>query len=362
MALDLIREHIRGLDPYKPIIPLKVLSEQMGQPIERLIKLDANENPYGMPPSALKRLANLRYGHIYPDPESRQIRQRLSEYLQLPFENILVGAGADELIDLIARLTMDPGDKVIDCPPTFGFYVAIAQINNLCYVPIHRNKDFSLNVEEIKSAAKNGAKLIFLANPNNPDGSLIPLKTIKMLLDLPLLVVIDEAYIEFSPPNSSFVQEVLHRDNLIVLRTFSKWGGLAGLRLGYGVFPAKIVQQILKIKQPYNVSEAASEAGLGALEDLELLNQRSAWIIGERQRLFNALLEFDWLSPYPTQANFILTRVVDRDAQQLKLNLANKGILIRYFNKPGLEDHVRFSIGTSEQTDRLIAALKELET
>jgi histidinol-phosphate aminotransferase len=200
-----------------------------------------------------------------------------------------------------------------------------------------------------------------LANPNNPDGSLIPLKTLKMLLDLPLLVVIDEAYIEFAPPNSSLIQEVLNRENLIVLRTFSKWGGLAGLRLGYGVFPAPIVQQILKIKQPYNVSEAASEAGLGALEDLELLNQRLGWIIEERNRLFNALLELDWLSPYPTQANFILTRVIDRDAQKLKFDLASKGILIRYFNKPDLKDHVRFSIGKPEQTDRLIEALKELE-
>ena len=361
MALDFIRDHISDLDPYKPIIPLKVLSAQMGLPIDQLTKLDANENPYGMPPSAQKRLANLRYGHIYPDPESRQIRQKLSEYLQVPFENILVGAGADELIDLIARLVMNPGDQVIDCPPTFGFYVAIAQINDLSYVPINRNMDFSIKMDEIKSAVKKGAKLIFLANPNNPDGGLIPINKLKMLLDLPLLVVIDEAYIEFAPQNSSLTKKVLNRDNLIVLRTFSKWGGLAGLRLGYGIFPAPLVQQILKIKQPYNVSEAASEAGLGALEDLELLNQRLGWIIDERKRLFNALLEFDWLSPYPTQANFILTRVIDRDAQQIKLNLASKGILIRYFKKTGLEDHVRFSIGKPEQTDLVIEALKELD-
>lgn len=361
MTTDMIREHIRGLDPYQPIIPLKVLSEQMGQPIENLIKLDANENPYGMPPSAQKRLAELRYGHIYPDPESRQIRQKLAEVLHIPFQNILVGAGADELIDLIARLTMNPGDKIIDCPPTFGFYVAVAQINNLSYIPINRHIDFSLNVDKIKRAVENGAKLIFLANPNNPDGSIIPEKTLEMLLDLPLLVVIDEAYIEFAPPHTSFIQEVLNRDNLIVLRTFSKWGGLAGLRLGYGVFPEPIAQQIFKIKQPYNVSEAASEAGLGALEDLELLSQRLNSIIAERQRLFNALLQFNWLSSYPTHANFILCRVIGRDAHKLKADLAHKGILIRYFNKPGLEDHIRISVGKPEHTDRLIAALKEVE-
>lgn len=360
MIDDRIRQHILDLEPYEPIIPLDVLSEQMGLPIESLVKLDANENPYGMPPKAKERLANLVYGHIYPDPESRQLRDKLSQVFTMPVENILAGAGADELIDLIVRLTMDPGDALINCPPTFGFYDAVAQVNNLNIINIRRNQDFSVDIAEIKKAADSGAKLIFLANPNNPDGSILSKDELGKLLDLPLLVVIDEAYIEFAPKGTSLYRDVLTRDNLIVLRTFSKWGGLAGLRLGYGFFPEALLQQLMKIKQPYNVSVAASEAGLGALEDLELLNLRTDWILAERSRLFSALKTFDWISPYPTQSNFILCRIKGRDAAELKANLAKQGILIRYFNKKGLEDHVRFSVGKPVDTDKLLSALKEI--
>ena len=355
-----IRQHILDLEPYEPIIPLDVLSEKLRMPIDTLVKLDANENPYGMPPKAKERLANLAYGHIYPDPESRQLREKLSQVFSMPVKNILAGAGADELIDLIVRLTMDPGDALINCPPTFGFYDAVAQVNDLNIININRNRDFSVDIDEVTQAANSGAKLIFLANPNNPDGSMLSKNDLDRILDLPLLVVIDEAYIEFAPKGSSLYREVLTRDNLIVLRTFSKWGGLAGLRLGYGFFPEILLQQLMKIKQPYNVSVAASEAGIGALEDLELLNLRVDWILAERSRLFSALEDFEWISPYPTQSNFILCRIQGRDAAELQTNLAKQGILIRYFRKKGLEDHVRFSVGKPEDIDKLLSALKEL--
>ena len=355
-----IRQHILDLEPYEPIIPLDVLSKKLEIPIEKLVKLDANENPYGMPPKAKERLANLAYGHIYPDPESRQLREKLSQVFTMPVKNILAGAGADELIDLIVRLTMDPGDALINCPPTFGFYDAVAQVNDLRIVNIQRNRDFTLDIAEITKAANSGAKLIFLANPNNPDGGMLSRNDLEKILDLPLLVVIDEAYIEFAPKGTSLYREVLTRDNLIVLRTFSKWGGLAGMRLGYGFFPEFLLQQLMKIKQPYNVSVAASEAGIGALEDLELLNLRTDWILAERSRLFSALETLEWISPYPTQSNFILCRIKDRDAAELQANLAKQGILIRYFRKKGLEDHVRFSVGKPEDTDKLLSTLKEL--
>ena len=360
MIDDRIRRHILDLEPYEPIIPLDVLSKKMGVPIETLVKLDANENPYGMPPRATERLANLEYGHIYPDPESRQLREKLSQVFNMPIENILAGAGADELIDLIVRLTMDPGDKLINCPPTFGFYDAVAQVNDLQIINIRRNLDFSINIPKIMEAAQAGAKIIFLANPNNPDGSILAKSDLNKLLNLPLIVVIDEAYVEFAPQGTSLYREVLKRDNLIVLRTFSKWGGLAGMRLGYGFFPKDLLQQLMKIKQPYNVSLGASEAGLGALEDIELLNMRKDWILAERSRLFTGLKSFNWISPYPTQSNFILCRIIGQDAAELKENLADRGILIRYFRKKGLEDHVRFSVGKPQDTDKLLDALKEL--
>jgi len=256
---------------------------------------------------------------------------------------------------------MDPGDKIINCPPTFGFYETVAQVNNLEIRSIGRKPDFSLDFSKIERAVNQGANLIFLANPNNPDGGLIDPDLLDKILSLPTLVVIDEAYIEFAKPYGSLISEVLRRDNLIVLRTFSKWGGLAGLRVGYGVFPTALAEEIMKIKPPYNVSVAASEAGLGALEDLALLNVRLDRIIQERERLMQGLTQLEYLSPYPSFANFILCKVLMGDAEQLKRNLSEQGILIRYFNKPGLQDHVRFSIGTPQDTDRLLAALEALK-
>ncbi len=360
MVDKFIREHIQSIDPYQPIIPLDVLSAQLGIPLEKLVKLDANENPYGMAPASKRRLADLSFGHIYPDPESRFLRQGLSEFLQVPIENIIVGSGADELIDLIMRVTMEPGDKLINCPPTFGFYDADAQVNNLEIVNIKRKSDFSLDFSGIEKAVSQGAKLFFLANPNNPDGGVLPPEQLLQILSMPLLVVLDEAYVEFAKPYESWIPEVLQRDNLIVLRTFSKWGCLAGLRLGYGVFPRFLADAIMKIKPPYNVSVAAEQAGLGALEDADVLNARLAEIIKERERLMSGLRQFSFLEPYPSQANFILCQVIRGDAKQLKEDLTKKGILIRYFNKPGLEDHVRFSIGKPEDTDQLLAALEVL--
>ena len=354
------RKHIQSINPYEPIIPLDVLSKQLEIPIKDLIKLDANENPYGMPPSSKERLANLNFGHIYPDPESRFLREALSKTLAVPYDNILLGAGADELIDLIMRLTMEPGEKLINCPPTFGFYDAAAQVNDLQIVNVDRKADFSLNLEGIERAASEGAKLIFLANPNNPDGGVVPREILEKILALPLLVVLDEAYVEFAKPYQSWIPEVLRRDNLIVLRTFSKWGGLAGLRLGYGIFPQTLAAEMMKIKQPYNVSVPASQAGLGALEDIDLLNERTGLIIQERERLMAGLQRLDHLDPYPSRANFILCKVTRGNARKLKKDLTQRGILIRYFNKPGLDDHVRFSIGKPGDIDQLLEALEEL--
>jgi histidinol-phosphate aminotransferase len=355
-----IRDHINSIKPYEPIIPLDVLSDQLGIPIGELIKLDANENPYGMPPASIRRLADLSFGHIYPDPESRYLREALSAYSGVPYENILVGAGADELIDLIMRLTMAPGEKMINCPPTFGFYDADAQVNNLEILDVRRKSDFSLDIPGIEKAVSEGGKSIFLANPNNPDGGVINPEDLLKILALPVLVVLDEAYVEFASPYQSLAPEVLKRDNLIVLRTFSKWGGLAGLRLGYGFFPLTLANAIMKIKQPYNVSAAAAETGLGVLEDSLLVNKRLGLIIREREKLMAGLNQLDYLVPYPSRANFILCKVLEGSARKLKDDLTQRGILIRYFNKPGLEDHVRFSIGKPEDTERLLAALEVL--
>ncbi len=350
--------HIASLPPYTPIEPFEVLSQKVGRRPQDIIKLDANENPYGMSPRAREALANLAYGHIYPDPESRALRAALSRFTGAPAENLIAGAGADELIDLIMRVTLNPGDAILNCPPTFGMYVFDADLNNARIINVPRKADFSLDVDGILAAAQaESPKLIFLASPNNPDGSLLLSPVLQKLLALPTLIILDEAYIEFARAES-LCTCVPDYDNLIVLRTFSKLAGLAGLRVGYGAFPTWLMTTLWKAKQPYNVNVAASVAAIASLEDPDYLDWTVKTLVAERERLFHELSTFNFLTPYPSAANFILCRVNGIDAAQLKADLAQQhGIFIRYFNKPGLTDCIRISVGKPEQTDALLDAL-----
>jgi histidinol-phosphate aminotransferase len=359
-AAQLIRAHVHRMQPYEPVLPFGVLSRQLGLPVEALVKLDANENPYGPLPAVVEALAGLAGVHIYPDPESRDLRRALAAFHGVPAENLLAGAGADELIDLIMRLFLEPGDTIVICPPTFGMYVFDAEVNGAGVIAIPRNSEMGLDVDAVEAAVRaRRPKLLFLASPNNPDGSLVSRDAMQRLLALPVVLVVDEAYVEFAPPDATYIREVPARGNLIVLRTFSKWAGLAGLRVGYGAFPSALMPHLWKIKQPYNVSVAAATSARVALAHAAALEARRDKIVAERERLWAALGEIPWLRPYPSQANFILCRVVGRDAAALKRDLAQAGILIRYFNKPGLHDHIRISVGKPEHTDALLARLEE---
>jgi histidinol-phosphate aminotransferase len=202
--------------------------------------------------------------------------------------------------------------------------------------------------------------LIFIASPNNPDGSVLSTSELLQLLELPMIVVVDQAYVEFG--GDDFAPLVPQHPNLIVMRTFSKWAGLAGLRVGYGVFPAEIMGHLFKIKQPYNVNAAAQAAVLASLDDLGTLRARVRTLIAEREVLYAGLREIKALQPYPSHSNFVLNRVVGRDAGDLKAALERQGILVRYYRKPGLDDHIRISVGKPEQNVRVLAALRrELE-
>jgi histidinol-phosphate aminotransferase len=353
-----IRQHILDLPPYQPVFPLGVLSEELGIPIEKLVKLDANENPFGPLPEVKEALSEIESIHIYPDPETREIRKLLADHHSIQGESIIMGAGADELIDLIMRVVLNSGDKILNCPPTFGMYAFDATLNQANVISIPRKYDFSLDIEALIAAITEfRPKILFLANPNNPDGSTLSQDAFEKLISQEILLVMDEAYIEFARGRDSYIPQLTDHPNLIVLRTFSKWAGLAGLRIGYGVFHTDMTPILMKAKQPYNVSIAAETAAVATLKNLSKAEDRIARIIEQRSFLFDELAKIPWLNPYPSQGNFILCKVMGRSAPEVWGHLRKQGILIRYFDKPGLSDHIRISVGTEEQNQQLLNAL-----
>lgn len=354
------------MEEYTPILPFEVLSRRLGLPPDQIVKLDANENPYGPLPAVVEALAAYPYYHIYPDPQQSELREALAGYAGAPADNILPGHGADELLDYLCRLFLRPGDAVINCPPTFGMYSFDAGLAGGRVIEVWRQPGYGLDVDGIEAAAaRNGAKaaasakLLFLTSPNNPSGNWLPDDELRRLLALPLLVVLDEAYVEFADAPSRAAW-VLEHDNLVVLRTFSKAAGIAGLRLGYSICPAWLMNHLWKFKQPYNVNVAATVAGLASLRHVEQIYAVVARLKKERARLFAALAAVPYLRPCPSAANFVLCDVVGRSAWELKRSLEQQGVLVRHYDKPGLRNCIRISVGRPEQTDRLLALLHRM--
>jgi histidinol-phosphate aminotransferase len=356
---EFIRPEIVTMKGYVPIEPTEVLSQRTELPLDKVIKLDGNENPYGCSPKVYQALAKYPYYHNYPDPEQMELRMALEKYTGLSRQHIVCGMGSDELIDLILRLFLKPGDEVINCPPTFGMYPFSTDVCGGKVVDVPRTEDFALDIATIKKALTWRTKVIFIASPNNPTGNITTEQEIMELVETGKIVVVDEAYFEFS--NVTMANLVPSYPNLIVLRTFSKWAGLAGLRIGYGIFPVEIAGYLMKIKQPYNANAAAQAAVLASLADIGYLRANVARIVTERERLFGKLKELDWLRPYPSRGNFILCSLPGGKAREIWQQLRKKGIFVRYFDTPGLEDCLRISVGKPEDNDVLVKALKEVK-
>ena len=355
----LIRPELVAMKGYVPIEPTEILSQRVELPSGKVIKLDGNENPYGCSPKVYQALATYPYYHNYPDPEQRELRKALGKYTGLGCQHIVCGMGSDELIDLILRLFLKPGDEVINCPPTFGMYPFSTDVCGGRVVDVPRTEDFTLDMVGMKKALTGRTKAIFVTSPNNPTGGIVTEKEVMELVDTGKIVVVDEAYFEFS--NVTMANLVPSYPNLIVLRTFSKWAGLAGLRIGYGFFPIEIADYLMKIKQPYNANAAAQAAVLASLADIGYLRANVARIVMERERLFGKLKEVGWLKPYPSQGNFILCYLPEGKSKKIWQQLRKKGIFVRYFDTPLLKDCLRISVGRPEDTDALVKALKEVK-
>lgn len=355
---SLVRPHLLEMPGYEPVEPIDVMARRLGLTPDQISKLDGNENPYGASPKVAQHLAAYKTYHIYPDPAQRAVREAIGAYVGVDAEQIVLGTGSDEMLDFAATLFLSPGDVLVNCPPTFGVYAFLGEVFDARVVTVPRNEDFSLDLRALEDVLRSGAKLLYLASPNNPTGNLLPREQLLRILEHNVAVVIDEAYAEFS--GESAVDLVGKRCNLIIARTFSKWAGLAGIRAGYAVIPPELVETVWKVKVPYNVSVAAEQAILASLEDKDELMANVRVIIAERERMFGLLEKMPFLRPYPSAGNYILCEVRGVAARDVRDNLRRKGILIRYFDTPGLRNCVRISVGTARDTDRVIEALQEI--
>ena len=358
---DLIRPDLRQLAGYTAVEPVERLVKDgdTGQPgIESrpTVKLDANENPYGPSPRVLRAIAGSSALHVYPDAEQRNLRTALGDYVGLGAEHIVVGNGSDDILDLITRLTLEPGDRVINCTPTFGMYKFVTEVSGGVLVEVSRNDHYGLDLDAIEKSIDDRTKIVFIASPNNPTGNSSSRDEIVRLLETGLAVVVDEAYFEFS--GQTMASLVPDYDNLMVVRTFSKWAGLAGVRVGYGIFSPRIAGYINQIKQPYNVSVFAQMAALESLADRDYLMANVKAIIRERERLFGEIERLDFLRPMPSEGNYILCDVTRGDAGRLYERLKERRVFVRYYDRPNLRNCIRISVGKPEDTEALLEALR----
>ncbi len=341
---NLLRENIKRLVPYS-----SARDEFKGK---EGIFLDANENSFGSP-------LDENYNR-YPDPLQLKLKQKISELKNTPSENIFLGNGSDEAIDLLFRAFCEPAkDQVIICPPTYGMYEVSANINNVEVVKIPLIEEtFQLDTAKILSAINKSTKLIFVCCPNNPTGNGVKWQDIKTLLEnFTGIMVVDEAYIDFAS-YGGLIPELKNYSNLVILQTFSKAWGLAGLRVGMAFASPDIIMVFNKIKPPYNINSLSQEIVLKALENHKLVNVRIKEILFEREKLNEALKGLSFvLKIYPTQANFVMIKTTEPKA--IYNYLVQHKIVIRDRSKVELcEGCLRITVGTKEENEKLINALK----
>ncbi len=355
---DSMVPHIRSLDVYQGVEPVEVMAERAGISPEKIIRLNGNENPYGPSPAVAAALADFPNFNHYPDPEQRQLRQALSGYVGVDPERIIAGNGSDELIDMLFRMFIGPGDNIINLTPTFGMYSLGAEICGGQAVSVPRDENFDLDLEAVKLAITDRTKAIVVCSPNNPTGNMPGEADVRALLDTGILVIVDEAYYEFS--GETLLPFLDEYPNLVVLRTFSKWAGLAGLRIGLGAMHPDLARTMMSVKPPYNVNLAAEVALIASLEDMPALLERVNAIVAERERMYGLLKAIPTVRPYPSRANFILCQLPEGSGQRVFDDLCNRGIFLRHWGSPRLKDCVRTSVGFPEENDAVAAALAEL--
>ncbi len=347
MIEKLVRKNILNLKPY---------TSARDSFLEGIL-LDANENSLG---SIIKDEQNLQLNR-YPDPAQNQVREELAKYLNIDKGKLFLGVGSDEIIDLLIRIFCNPGkDSVLIAEPTYGMYKVACNINDVKVLSVPLNRNFQINVKNTLEEVQKNTKMIFLCSPNNPTGNLLNKKSVlKIVKNFNGIVVIDEAYIDFSEDHS-FINELENHKNLVIIRTFSKAWGLAGIRAGYSIADKFITDLLFKIKAPYNLNKLTASAILEALSKVKQKNNFVRKLNLEKDKLVKQLKEIKQVQRvFSSDANFILFKV--KGATSVYVKLASEGIIIRdRSDQPGLEDCLRVSISTKKENNNFIKKLKKV--
>jgi histidinol-phosphate aminotransferase len=344
-SLDkILRDNIRKLIPYS-----SARSEFEG---DAQIFLDANENSLGS-------VLNNNF-HRYPDPLQKKLKEKIAEIKNIPAENIFIGNGSDEAIDLLISAFCNPSkDNILIFPPTYGMYEVTAEINDVAIRKVLLTENFQLDINAAKQGIDENTKIIFVCSPNNPTGNLLDTNSIEILLkNFNGIVSIDEAYIDFADMES-WLKRLSEFPNLVVLQTLSKAWGLAGLRIGFAYASKEIIHVLNKIKSPYNISEATQQLALQALQNEQQAKEKTNVLIHQKERLLKAFQQFSFIQKiYPSDANFILAKVINATA--LYKYLLSKNIVVRNRStQPLCENCLRITVGTPQENDFLLTALNE---
>lgn len=356
----LLLPELENIEAYSAGMTLPELSKKYGIPESEFINLRTNENPFGMPPGAKSALSRNMEHNRYPDLLSRNLRNALAVYTGVDAEQIVPGAGSDEIIHILTMMFLGRGDAIVTCEPTFSMYWEYAMQYGAEVINVPRDENFEIDTQKVLNSITANTKIVYLCSPNSPTGNELPEETLVRVLQTGKLVVVDEAYYEFC--NQTYVPLMQDWPNLVILRTMSKFFGLAGLRIGYGLFPSYLAKEAWKVVPPYNVNSAAQIAALAALEsDLPWLREKRDIIVQERERIagaFNALTGF---TAFPSRGNFFLVRISPPlHAKDFAAKLLPKGVIVRSYSSDDLKDCLRISIGTPAENNKLLESLNEV--
>ncbi|MGE5342607.1 MAG: histidinol-phosphate transaminase [Candidatus Omnitrophota bacterium] len=368
---DLINPNVSDLVPYKPGKPVEELQREFN--LEKVVKLASNENPSGIPNHVTQAIHDeLSNVNFYPESDSYYLKKRLAEYHRVDIENVIVGAGSVELIRMIVKAFLKPGQTVLTSEKTFSFYkiATLEERGKSAYIEAPMGDDYTFDLDAIYRRVDEKTKVIFITNPNNPTGTLLPKEKVLQFIDkIPddKIIVLDNAYQEYVSDRATYpdgIDEALNRKNIIVLRTFSKIYALSGLRVGYAISNESVISYLNRVKAPFNVTRLSQVAALASLENDDFKNRSASLNLINRAKLFRQLSELG-LRTIPSETNFIMF-ITTLNIPELNRRLLKEGVIIRPLEGFGVPEGMRVTVGFEDENDffieKLTKVMKEMKS